>query len=303
MPIPADTTHPRSASPPIPHTQGGVPRGLITASSPDQKPRQPRGRGRAKSPAPRSKSPAPRSKSPAPRSKSPAARRSKSPAARRSPSPAARRTPRAIKEKAFNMLKGSSATKKDGAYDAGTNWVEGGVGQGSLFMPMLMIFGPLAMQWLAYLTSPEANPSVEGGSPPTHFVGDMLQTCRADLPACGNTLLHAATSATPTLKAVQFLGAFNLLALVLDVFLPGKTCFGPETLTGHVPAYVDNAVLHCIVFTVLFVGGSNLGASLPAFKGTSPMPYDLTVKTMGWYDCCVCLWVWCACKLLRVVAR
>jgi hypothetical protein len=204
--------------------------------------------------------------------------------------------------------KGSSATKKDGAYDAGTNWVEGGVGQGSLFMPMLMIFGPLAMQWLAYLTSPEANPRVGGDAPPTHFVGDMLQTCRADLPACGNTLLHAATSATPTLRAVQFLGAFNLLALVLDVFLPGKTCFGPETLTGHVPAYVDNAVLHCIVFTVLFVGGSNLGDSLPAFNGTSPMPYDLTVKTMGWYDCCVvmivcvCVCV-CACVCVCVRAR
>ena len=41
-------------------------------------------------------------------------------------------------------------------YDEGSNWTEGGVGQGSLFMPLLLVFGPLSMQWLAVLTTPEA---------------------------------------------------------------------------------------------------------------------------------------------------
>jgi 7-dehydrocholesterol reductase len=42
-------------------------------------------------------------------------------------------------------------------------------------------------------------------------------------------------------------------------FLPGKIQHGPETLTGHIPKYKDNGVMHCIVFTLLFFLGSNLG--------------------------------------------
>lgn len=86
----------------------------------------------------------------------------------------------------------------------------------------------------------------------------MVARCTADLPQCGWDLWGAAFQATPTLRAVQFLAAFNGLALVLDQFLPGDTKYGPETKTGHVPAYCDNAVAHCIVFTIVFVGASNL---------------------------------------------
>jgi 7-dehydrocholesterol reductase len=46
--------------------------------------------------------------------------------------------------------------------------------------------------------------------------------------------------------------------LVLEL-LPGKTEFGPETLTGHIPKYTDNGVKHCVVSTFLFFAGSNLG--------------------------------------------
>jgi len=50
-----------------------------------------------------------------------------------------------------------STPRKDvNKYNEGANWTEGGVGQGSLFMPLLLIFGPLSMQWLALLTTPGA---------------------------------------------------------------------------------------------------------------------------------------------------
>ena len=49
------------------------------------------------------------------------------------------------------------------------------------------------------------------------------------------------------------------VALVLERFLPGSIQRGPDTLTGHVPQYVDNAVLHCLVYTTLFYLGSNIG--------------------------------------------
>ena len=60
----------------------------------------------------------------------------------------------------------------------------------------------------------------------------------------------------PTWEAARFLLAFNAVALVLDVGLPGKVEKGPETLTGHVPKYVNNSLLHCIIFTLLFFAGS-----------------------------------------------
>ena len=49
------------------------------------------------------------------------------------------------------------------------------------------------------------------------------------------------------------------MALVLERCLPGKIEYGPETATGHVPKYVDNAVLHCFTYSALFYLGSNIG--------------------------------------------
>ena len=52
---------------------------------------------------------------------------------------------------------------KQESYGEGTNWTEGGVGQGTLFMPALMVGGPVAMLLLAYITSEEGKESAELG--------------------------------------------------------------------------------------------------------------------------------------------
>ncbi len=44
--------------------------------------------------------------------------------------------------------------------------------------------------------------------------------------------------------------------------LPGKIEYGPETLTGHVPKYVNNGLAHCILFSLAFWAFSDLGRSL-----------------------------------------
>jgi 7-dehydrocholesterol reductase len=53
--------------------------------------------------------------------------------------------------------------------------------------------------------------------------------------------------------------SFMGLALILERILPGGVEYGPETATGHVPSYVNNAISHCIVFSLLFILGSDLG--------------------------------------------
>lgn len=63
----------------------------------------------------------------------------------------------------------------------------------------------------------------------------------------------------PTMQAAKFILTFMGVALILERILPGKLEYGPETATGHVPEYVDNAVAHCFVYSVLFFTGSNIG--------------------------------------------
>jgi hypothetical protein len=60
------------------------------------------------------------------------------------------------------------------------------------------------------------------------------------------------------------------LALLLDVFLPGKLCTGPETKTGHVPEYTDNAVLHCVLFSAAFFLFSSEGAGYASIFMVQP---------------------------------
>ena len=48
--------------------------------------------------------------------------------------------------------------------------------------------------------------------------------------------------------------------------LPGKVETGPETLTGHVPKYVNNALSHCFVFTLLFYALSDM-SPISGFDG------------------------------------
>jgi 7-dehydrocholesterol reductase len=134
------------------------------------------------------------------------------------------------------------------------------LGHGTIVVPLLLFFCPLFVQVLAYLTSAEA---VTDKVDPKVGVSGFFTACSIQgWEACGNSVLDVvktSMSITPTMDAVKFLVGFNTLALVLDVGLPGKLEYGPETLTGHVPEYVNNALLHCFVFTALFFAGSNLG--------------------------------------------
>ena len=102
-----------------------------------------------------------------------------------------------------------------------------------------------------YLTSPNSRPR-------------MRRTCLSWCPcledaACASSVVEKGLSVfPPTYEAWRFLFGFMAVAFALE-WLPGKIETGPETLTGHVPKYVDNGVLHCLASTLLFYAGSNLG--------------------------------------------
>ena len=141
----------------------------------------------------------------------------------------------------------TSATDKD-MITQGKNYVEGGVDDNPAFL-LLIIIGPMLCNLLGYLTSKEMVMEP--------YLSTLVPACFADLEACGVATLDAAWL-LPSLEGFKFLAAFMGVALVLE-FLPGKIQTGPETLTGHVPHYVDNGVKFCLVFTALFFAGSNLG--------------------------------------------
>eukprot|EP00039_Didymoeca_costata_P019983 m.339615 g.339615 ORF g.339615 m.339615 type:complete len:483 (-) comp18886_c0_seq1:31-1479(-) len=136
--------------------------------------------------------------------------------------------------------------KEDGQ---GNNWVHGGIDNNPYFFA-LICFAPLICQLLACFTSDSMK--VEP------YLSSMIPACLENIPHCGSSVLSAALAAQPTLAAAKFLASFMGVAFLLE-FLPGKTETGPETLTGHVPKYVDNGVLHCFVFSALFFAGSNVG--------------------------------------------
>ena len=146
--------------------------------------------------------------------------------------------------------------EKKQQYDEGTNFVAGGIEE-NRFLFALVIAAPILTLLLAYLTSAEM--AEQNGDLATRPITGMLGGCIADIPACISVTISAASSVVPTAAAVKFILSFMGLALLLERLLPGKVDTGPETLTGHVPKYVDNGVLHCVVFTALFVLGSNLG--------------------------------------------
>lgn len=141
----------------------------------------------------------------------------------------------------------AEATKKK--YASGTNFVEGGVDENPLFLA-LVFAGPVLCQVLAFVTSAEMKAEP--------YLSELLPQCFSDLSHCASSVLNAALSVQPTIPAVKFLLGFMSLALLLE-FLPGKLESGPQTQTGHTPTYVDNGVKHCLLFSVLFVLGSNLG--------------------------------------------
>jgi len=140
-------------------------------------------------------------------------------------------------------------------YDEGTNFVSGGIEEnGPLFA--LAVCGPFVTILLGYVTSQafvDNNPTMEP------HLSTMLPICFNDLAACGNNVLSAGLSVfPPTTESISFIFGFMFVGFLLE-FLPGKIETGPETATGHVPKYVDNALLHCLVSSVLFYLGSNLG--------------------------------------------
>ena len=126
-------------------------------------------------------------------------------------------------------------------------------------MPLLLFSCPIFAQVLAYLTSDLA---VHDGVDPKGGLSALLAHCfgaeGVGVAACSAEAFNVAQIA-PSADAARFLIAFSVFALVLDQFLPGKVEVGPETLTGHVPRYCNNALAHCAVFTLAFFGASNLG--------------------------------------------
>lgn len=140
--------------------------------------------------------------------------------------------------------------------DDGTNYVEGGIEQNA-FLFGLIVAAPFLSLLLAYLTSEEMATEFPGVA--THPISVMLPGCVSDPAGCVANVVTKGLSVVPTLPAIQFVMSFMAVALVLEQFLPGSIECGPETLTGHVPKYVDNAVLHCVIYTALFFLGSNIG--------------------------------------------
>eukprot|EP00931_Biecheleriopsis_adriatica_P019417 TRINITY_DN13238_c0_g1_i1.p1 TRINITY_DN13238_c0_g1~~TRINITY_DN13238_c0_g1_i1.p1 ORF type:complete len:492 (+),score=88.36 TRINITY_DN13238_c0_g1_i1:44-1519(+) len=137
-------------------------------------------------------------------------------------------------------------------YAEGTNWVEGGVDNNPYFFA-LTIAAPFLSILLSFLTSAEMQKT---GVEPN--LSAMIPVCLEDLTQCGQGVLRAGCSVLPTLEAAKFVLGFMGVAFLLE-FIPGKVETGPETLTGHVPKYVDNGVRHCVLASALFLAGSNLG--------------------------------------------
>ena len=145
--------------------------------------------------------------------------------------------------------------KADDKYGEGTNFVEAGIEANPYFFA-LIIAAPFLSLILSYVTSQEMAEKHPGPAP--RFVEGMLPMLWEDPMGSVWAVLGAGMSVTPTLEAARFIACFMGVALILE-WLPGKVETGPETLTGHVPKYVDNGVLHCIFYTFFFWAGSNLG--------------------------------------------
>jgi 7-dehydrocholesterol reductase len=202
-----------------------------------------------------------RAQSPSPTEKAATASPSPSPAKKRSGSPAPTKKAAEAKKtpvKRAQTPSKSAATPKadknaDEDYADGTNFVSGGVEENGMLFALLLAAPALSVLF-AHLTSAEFKAS--GVQP---HLSVMVPACLEDVPACGQSLLNIITSAfPPSAEAAKFIGCFMAVGAMLE-FLPGKIETGPETLTGHIPKYKDNGVLHCLVFTFLFFAGSNLG--------------------------------------------
>mmetsp|Transcript_65739 Transcript_65739/g.148337 ORF Transcript_65739/g.148337 Transcript_65739/m.148337 type:complete len:503 (+) Transcript_65739:49-1557(+) len=152
------------------------------------------------------------------------------------------------------------ASKKSADAAEGSNWVEGGVGCGLIFVT------PVIVHVVSWLTSEQALRA--GVDPKLGLSGLLSQASTVGLSGLLSQVKDVvlASIVAPTWPAVQFLLVFNAVALVLEQGLPGKVETGPETLTGHVPKYVNNALSHCFVFTLLFYALSDM-SPISGFDG------------------------------------
>jgi 7-dehydrocholesterol reductase len=160
---------------------------------------------------------------------------------------------KSIPRKTVSSTSTKKAKKNQQNSDVGNNFVSGGIEEnGPLFA--LAVCGPFLTILLGYITSQKF---YNTGTEP--FLSTMIPACISDISSCGSSVLNAGLSDfPPTMNAVKFICGFMVVAFFLE-FLPGQIETGPETLTGHVPKYVDNGMLHCLTFSALFWGGSNLG--------------------------------------------
>jgi len=164
-------------------------------------------------------------------------------------------------------------------YKSGTNWVhEGGI-EANPYLFALVVVSPFLSLLLAYVTSADI---AESGTTwrVTHPLTEMLPTCFADVPSCISSTLSAGASVVPTLEGAKFILTFMTVALALEL-LPGKIDFGPETATGHVPTYIDNGVAHCLVYSILFFLGSNIGPCGESDNQLLPAVFRKVTETIG----------------------
>ena len=156
--------------------------------------------------------------------------------------------------------KSSSSSSAD--YESGTNWVHGGGIEANPYLFVLVVLSPFISLLLAYATSAEMATSSSSSALPfriTHPLTEMVPACLSDLQRCASSTLRAGSSVLPTAAGARMVLSFMGLALALERALPGRVERGPETATGHVPRYVDNGVAHCVVFSLAFLLGSDLG--------------------------------------------
>ena len=102
----------------------------------------------------------------------------------------------------------------------------------------------LSVHLLTWMTS-QPNPSFTA----------MFEAFLSD-PSSFSSEIFANTA--PTTDSVKALGGFLLLALFLYP-MPGKVKYGPITARGVRPEYTDNGMMHCLLFTLIFIFASNEG--------------------------------------------
>jgi len=156
-----------------------------------------------------------------------------------------------LQEHAGSSIRKATAAADDASADkTKVDWT-GGAASGTMeyflstyLCPLLLVLGaPVFAHVLTFITN---NPSIKTADA---FYNLCTET---GVLSCVSEAMYFRTDLQP---AFYFLLAFNGLALVL-YYLPGEPQEGPITENGHTPKYTDNGMLHCVLFTLLFLVGS-----------------------------------------------